>query len=101
MCQALELARTPACSRPMTPRGFCAPFQGAGIIWDLYPGWASFLGQPGAIGCNAFGVGSQWGQICPFDRSTWQGQWGQIRTLRIDGAGAWHPIAMTGGSRCP
>ena len=42
-----------------TPSGFYAPFQGAGIIWDLDPGWASFLGQPGATGCNAFGVG-QW-----------------------------------------
>ena len=40
-----------------TPRGFFAPFQGAGIIWDVDPGWASFLGQPGAIGCHAFGVG--------------------------------------------
>ena len=49
------------CSIPITmatptPRGFYAPFQGAGIIWDVDPGWASFLGQPGAIGCNAFGV---------------------------------------------
>ena len=40
-----------------TPRGFYAPFQGAGIIWDVDPGWASFLGQPGAIGCHASGVG--------------------------------------------
>ena len=51
------------CSIPIpiatsTPRGFYAPFQGAGIIWDLDPGWASFLGQPGAIGCNASGVGN-------------------------------------------
>jgi hypothetical protein len=23
------------------------------------PGWASFLGRPGAIGCNAFGVGEE------------------------------------------
>jgi hypothetical protein len=50
------------CSIPIpratpTPRGSFAPFQGAGIIWDGDPGWASFLGQPGAIGCNAFGVG--------------------------------------------
>jgi hypothetical protein len=45
----------------MTSRGFCAPFQGAGIIWDGDPGWASFLGQPGAIGCNAFGVGEEAG----------------------------------------
>ena len=52
------------CSIPIpratpTPSGFYAPFQGAGIIWDLDPGWASFLGQPGAIGCNAFGV-AEW-----------------------------------------
>ena len=26
---------------------------------DVDPGWASFLGQPGAIGCNASGVGEE------------------------------------------
>ena len=50
------------CSIPITmatptPRGATHRLQGAGIIWDLDPGWASFLSQPGAIGCNAFGVG--------------------------------------------
>ena len=83
VCQTLELVRTPACSRPMTsvsgsesvsassgcvvrfrfrerprPRGDPShPFRVRGSTWDVDPGWASFLGQPGAIGCNAFGVG--------------------------------------------
>jgi hypothetical protein len=43
-----------------TPRG-SSPFQGAGFIWDVDPGWASYLGQPGAIGCNASGVGDMAG----------------------------------------
>jgi hypothetical protein len=83
VCQAQGLTRTPACSRPMTsvsgsesvsassrrvvrfrfrerprPRAESTHrLRGAGIIWDVDPGWASFLGQPGAVGCNAFGVG--------------------------------------------
>jgi hypothetical protein len=47
-----------------TPSGFFAPFQGAGFNWDANPGWASFLGQPGATGCNASGVG---GGECPHE----------------------------------
>ncbi len=47
--------------------GVFAPFQGAGFIGDGDPGWASFLGRPGAIGCNASGVGEGLVRGLPLD----------------------------------
>ena len=44
-----------------------ARFQGAGFIGDGGPGWASYLVRPGAIGCNASGVGRGSFEVCPLD----------------------------------
>jgi hypothetical protein len=50
--------------RSLVPRvgegdGRLRTLSGCGSFFDVDPGWASFLGQPGAIGCNAVGVGGE------------------------------------------
>ncbi len=60
-----ESVSAPSCSvvrsrfrwRPRRRGDSTHRLRGAGFIWDVDPGWASFLGQPGAIGRTAFGVG--------------------------------------------